>query len=39
MKMLIYKTLQKYLRKLIDWLLTIWVRTNEHIKELERQKR
>lgn len=38
MKRLIYKTLQKSLRKHIDWLLSLWAWTNRHLKDLEGQE-
>lgn len=35
----IYRILQKSLRKLIDWLMTLWLWANKHEKAAEERKR
>jgi len=36
---LLYKVLQKSLRKCIDWLMTFWLWANEHEKAAEEHKK
>lgn len=36
---LIFKVLQKSLRKLIDWLMTAWLWANKHEKAAEERKK
>lgn len=36
---LIYKLLQKSLRKFIDWLMTLWLWANKHEKAAEERKK